>query len=141
MQRKIKYLLPLSLLLLFTYNSAYPFEVGRGAAEALNNLPEPRLIFPITETVVLTGKNDLEFKWGGEYAVTVDYYDFRLYKGYNTVEANLILKKQIPSDITTTKISADTFTDAEVYTWVLKQVSLGGQKSDASFDSFKVIKK
>ena len=141
MQRKIKYLLPLSLLLLLTSSSVYPFEIGKGIVGALNNLPEPRLIFPITETVVLTGKTDLEFKWGGEYAVTVDHYDFRLYKGYNTVEANLLLKEQISSQLNTIKINIDKFEDGQVYTWALKQVSLGGEKSDASFDSFKVIKK
>ncbi len=141
MQRKIKYFLALILFLLFTSSGAYPFEVGKGIVGPSNNLPEPKLIAPTTETVVLTGKTDLEFKWGGEYAVAVDHYDFRLYKGYNTVETNLILKEQISSQLNIIKIKIEKFEDGQVYTWTLKQVSLGGEKSDASFNSFKVIKK
>ncbi|MDD2751761.1 MAG: hypothetical protein PHN59_01345 [Candidatus Omnitrophica bacterium] len=140
MQRKIRFFLLFSLLL-FIPNGIQAFDIGRGLVDSLNNLPEPRLIYPVKETAVLSGGNNLEFKWGGEYAVTVDHYDFRLYKGYNTLADNLLLKEQLPRDTNTIAVGSDKFTDGQVYTWTLRQVSLSGVKSDPSSNSFKVIKK
>ncbi|MCX5715726.1 MAG: hypothetical protein NTV07_02480 [Candidatus Omnitrophica bacterium] len=69
-----------------------------------------------------------------------DYYDFRLYKGYNFLESALINKQQVPSDIYIVRLRADMFDDGQVYTWSLKQVYDNGNKSQRSFQSFKVKK-
>jgi len=129
------------VLLLCVSNSTIAFEIGRGAADPDNSLPPPRLIYPITETADITGKNSLQFQWRWGYAATVDHYDFRLYKGYNTTADNLMLKEQLPATTSQIAVGAEKFDDGQVYTWVLKQVSLSGVKSDTSSNSFKVIKK
>ena len=104
-------------------------------------LAPPRLIYPILDTVDLGGKDFLEFQWGNNDIVGIDHYDFRLYKAYNTYAANLILKQQLSADSGSIKVEAKTFEAGQVYTWVLKQITLGGNKSDPSSNSFKVIKK
>lgn len=111
---------------------------GRGS---FNYVPSPQLIFPLTDDIELMGKDFLEFKWILKNIVNLRYYDFRLYKGYNTYADNLILKEQIPSDSNSFQIKASTFEVGQVYTWVLKAVSLSGVKSDPSYSPFKIIKK
>lgn len=104
-------------------------------------LAPPRLIYPILDKVDLRGKDNLEFQWGNNDRADIDHFNFKLYKGYNTYQDNLILKKQVPSNAGTLKVEANTFEDNQVYTWVLIQVALGGNKSEPSFVSFRVIKK
>ncbi len=50
-------------------------------------------------------------------------------------------KQNIPSAESALKIKADLFEDGRVYTWSLIQVAFDGEKSDKSFNSFRVIKK
>lgn len=104
--------------------------------------PAPRLIYPISDKVNLSGKESLEFKWDvyGGYINTA-YFDFRLYKGYNTVAANLILKKRVDYNAYSIKVSSDLFEDNQVYTWTLRQILNSGEKSDPSYNSFLIIKK
>jgi hypothetical protein len=101
----------------------------------------PELLFPTSDVVDLRGKDYLEFKWLIRNPVSIDYSDFRIYKTYTTYEKNLILKERITSNVANSySVKADTFENGQVYTWVLKVVSFGGQKSDFVYNSFKVIK-
>ena len=102
---------------------------------------EPTLLYPIGEEVNLCGKDFLEFKWDARDFVRTRYYDFRLYKGYLAIAQNLIAKEHLLSFASSFKIKSDLFKDNQVYTWVLRRVSLEGEKSEASFNSFKVIKR
>lgn len=102
--------------------------------------PAPRLVYPISDEVVLSGKDFLEFKWLIRDFIDIDHYEFRLYKGYDMYASNLALKEQLPSDASSTKVKSEFFEENQVYTWSLRQVLNGGEKSDRSFQSFKVIK-
>ena len=112
------------------------FTYGNGP---YNSLPEPRLRCPIHETVVLTGKDSLEFKWWID-VVGLRKFILKIYKGYNMYVANLIHKEDLSPDISSVMIKSDLFEDGQVYTWSLIQISYAGFKSDRSFNSFKVIK-
>lgn len=105
--------------------------------------PEPVLISPTGEEVVLTGRTGLEFKWSPHEARRGfrEYYDFRLYRGYEMLERSLIIKKKVDPNTYQISIGSDNFNDGEVYTWSLRQVYDGMQKSRRSASSFKVIKK
>ena len=106
--------------------------------------PEPRLMYPITDEVDLTGKEELEFRWD-QFPGQIfkrNYYEFCLYKGYGQYEDDIILKKRVPPNVYSFTASADIFKDGEVYTWSLRQVyNTMAFKSDASYDSFTVVKK
>ena len=101
----------------------------------------PMLLSPVTENIVLTGKEFLEFKWWRVELVWTDHMIFKLYKGYNTTLPNLILKKEAGAFDYPIKIPASQFEENQVYTWVIQQVFTGGRKSDKSFSSFTIIKK
>jgi hypothetical protein len=100
----------------------------------------PELIHPIGDVVDLRGKDSLEFKWLLRDLIVTAYSDFRIYKTRTTYGKNLLLKERIPSNAVSLRVKADTFENNQVYTWVLKVVSRGGQKSDPVYNSFKVIK-
>jgi len=106
-------------------------------------VPEPRLIAPTTEEVVLTGRDTLEFKWSPHEgnATRRDYYDFRLYKGRNMYQSAMIFKKRIPHNEFSVSIKSDIFKDGQVYTWSLRQVYIVSFKSRRSYASFKITKK
>ena len=123
----------------FAFGEVQGMGTMRGSYDAV---PQPRLLSPVKETVDMTGKEELEFKWsphekGGGFR---EYYDFRLYKGYNMYENTLILKKQVAPDQYSIRLPASVFEEGAVYTWSLRQV-YDTAKSLKSFQSFKVIKK
>jgi hypothetical protein len=105
-----------------------------------NDVPEPRLQYPVTDKVILIGKEPLEFKWWNDH-MGIDHFMFKIYKGYNMYESGLIHKQILSSNEASVKIKSELFDDSQVYTWSLIQVSHSGQKSDKNFNSFKVIKK
>ena len=105
-----------------------------------NTPPAPRMLYPIYETAVITGNNPVEFRWFNDY-MGIDHFIFKIYKGYNMYESGLIDKQNISSGKASVKISADLFENGQVYTWSLIQVALSGEKSEKSFNSFKVIRK
>ncbi|MFA5115535.1 MAG: hypothetical protein WC469_05695 [Candidatus Omnitrophota bacterium] len=106
-----------------------------------DSMPGPKLLYPITEDIVLTGKDYLEFRWMRSNMAITDHVVFKLYKGYNTIQDNLIMKQDFPVDAYPIKLPASQFEEEKVYTWVLIEVFRSGKKSDKSFSSFKVIKK
>jgi len=105
-----------------------------------NSVPEPRLRYPIYDTVTLTGNEPLEFKWWNSYVGSRGFI-LKIYKGYNMYAADLIHNEELPVDAYSVKIKPELFENGRVYTWSLVQVSSAGYKSDRSFNSFKVIKK
>jgi hypothetical protein len=121
--------------LVFAYNSRSGYNIGY-----YNWLPAPTLIYPINDEVDLRSKDSLEFKWRNDF-MGIRSFIFKLYKGYNMYEAALIYKENVSADNSSLQIKADLFEDGQVYTWSLVQVALAGQKSDKSFNSFKVEKK
>lgn len=134
------YLAAIFLLLAFAV-SAFAGRFGSNFPGDITPPYAPQLLFPITEDIDLTGKNVLEFKWVPCSSIDIASYDFRLYEGYQTFEANLILKKIINSPLSSFKLDSSKFEIDQVYTWVLRSITIGGQKSDKSFSSFKIIKK
>jgi len=132
----------IAIAIIFILSLGSPvFARSRGLVEFFNAPPEPRLMYPTGETVILTGKDFLEFKWWISGFIDIDYYDFRLYKGYNMYASNLIFKQRLPANTFSIKIESSLFEDGQVYTWALRQIVYSGEKSDPSFDSFKIIKK
>ena len=107
---------------------------------AFDSLPEPRLRYPITETVVLTGQDPLEFKWWND-VVGIRGFILKIYKGYNMYGVNLIHKEDLSAQDSSVKVNSGLFEDGQVYTWSLLRVSFSGYKSEKSFQSFKVIRK
>jgi len=105
---------------------------------ASGSIAEPRLLYPIKDTVVLTG-DFLEFKWLND-PIWVRTYILKLYKGYNMYSQYLIHSEIVSSDIASLKVDTALFQDNAVYTWSLAAVSLNGAKSDKSYNSFKVEK-
>lgn len=104
-------------------------------------IPEPRLLYPVTEEISLTGKEYLEFKWETTDFTLTRGYDFRLYKSYGTTASNLIFKRVLSNDKDSLKVKSSLFKHNEVYTWTLRRVGLGGKKSDFSSSSFRVTKR
>ena len=117
----------------------WAFRVSAGSASFV---PEPRLIYPGSSKVVLKGKKTLDFKWSPHEGMRSlrKYYDFRLYKGYNMVEANLLFKKRVPPGEHTAEVSADLFENGKIYTWSLRQRYRNRGKSARSYQSFKIVK-
>jgi len=106
-----------------------------------NLIPQPRLLYPRIDKVDLTGKKELVFRWSPhEGSISKrKYYDFRLYRGYDTYEKNLIIKKQVPPTQYNWNLSTSYFENGKVYTWSLRQKYYTG-KSRRSWNSFTVTK-
>lgn len=120
---------------------AMPRMMGRGMTGS-EEVPEPVLLSPTTESVDITGKDSLEFKWSPHEGTRSfrRFYDFRLYEGSNLVESALIYKEQIPPEQYAKSLPSNTFENGKVYTWTLRQVYDEGRKSLRSHNAFKVTK-
>ena len=138
----------LSLLMLVCFSAeagrmsgSIGFGIGTGGFGTAS-VPEPTLLSPVGETVDLTGKETLTFKWspfeGRIYKR--QGYDFRLYKGYQTYAQNEIHKMRTGPNTYAIILEASLFEDGEVYTWTLRQAYFDN-KSDAAYNAFQVIKK
>lgn len=111
-------------------------DVGQG-----DLVPQPRLLYPRLYEVSMQPGTGLEFRWSPHEgsAVQRDYYDFRLYKGYQMLASTLLFKKRVsPRDFSIT-LGPEYFADGGIYTWSLRQVYTGSVKSRKSTQSFKVI--
>ncbi|MFA5337545.1 MAG: hypothetical protein WC330_04350 [Candidatus Omnitrophota bacterium] len=97
----------------------------------------PRLSYPIGPEVTITG-DYLEFKWW-HAGMGVRSYEFSLYKGGGP-SGDVIVQKTLPFDASSIQVEAKLFEDDQTYTWTLRQVSDDGQKSDKSFNTFRVNK-
>ena len=124
-------------LFLLAISTSFAFDFR----DRLDQPPAPRLLSPRTEEVVLTGKEAMEFRWQNEDFFRTRAFEFRLYKGYAMIEGNLIFKQRLEAAKSSLFIKAVLFEDGQVYTWSLRRISFGGEKSDPSFESFRIIKK
>jgi hypothetical protein len=97
----------------------------------------PRLAYPVNPEVTITG-GYLEFKWW-RAAGGIRSYDFTLYKGGGPF-GSIIVQKTLPFNASSIQVDAKLFDDNQVYTWTLRQVSDSGQRSDQSFNTFRVSK-
>ena len=103
-------------------------------------IPGPTLVTPGDDEDI-TGREIVEFRWSPEGdRSSFSYYDFKLYKGHETIEAGLILKKQVPSGETSTRVESSLFEDGQTYAWSVRQAG-GVKKGQTSFAVFKVIKR
>ncbi|MFA5093312.1 MAG: hypothetical protein WC543_05160 [Candidatus Omnitrophota bacterium] len=134
----------LLIIFLLVISSVLPIQAGPVSfsleAGGYNDVPQPRLRYPIYDSVILNKDQPLEFQWWNDVTQTSGFI-FKIYKGYNMYAANLIQKNELPADTASIKIDSSVFVDGQVYTWSLIRVSFSGYKSDKSFNSFKVIKK
>jgi len=119
------------------FAGAVTFSVVSGA---YNQVPEPRLMYPLSETAVVIGNAPLEFRWCDDFVGTSGFI-LKIYKGYNMYADNLIYQKKLLAEKSSFEVKADIFVDDQVYTWSLVRVSFAGYKSDRSFNSFKLFKK
>lgn len=105
-------------------------------------VPQPRLIRPLSEVVDLKHAKGLVFEWSSHElpARGREYYQFKIYKGYQMYAANLYVKKKLSRGTTKIRIGADNFENGKVYTWVVRQRDNLHQWSSYSFHSFKVVK-
>ncbi len=101
----------------------------------LNEMPAPRLLAP-DDIAEFNGKKELEFRWGNESGGNFDHYDFRLYRGTQTYEKNLILQKDVPPGQTSLVLDASNFKSGETYSWSLRY--MGARKSMSSYSIFKI---
>jgi len=125
------------ILFIAIHSTSFAFGFGR----ALEQPPSPDLVRPYGEKVDLTGKDSLEFKWEIDDLMGISYCEFRLYKGYNMYEGNLVYKEQVQAPNHVVNVKAGLFIDGQSYTWYVYEVNLAGIKSDKAFSSFEVIKK
>jgi uncharacterized protein (DUF2062 family) len=139
LRKKLGFLNWLIALILFSSLLTPLYAEGARLNRFNNAPPVPRLLYPINDKVVLSGKDFLEFKWINDFTPT-DHYVFKIYKGYNMYESGLVNKQNIGGGENSVKIKSDFFENGQVYTWSLILVDFGGEKSEKSFNSFKVIK-
>lgn len=114
------------------------FEIG--SRSILDTPAPPNLIYPRGEEAAVQNDGFLEFSWRDMYAADTDHYVFRLYKGYQTSEANLVCKQDIPEEESSFKVNASSLDNNQIYTWSIQRFNSSGRKSDQVWNSFRVIK-
>ncbi len=140
MKDKLKFCLVVFLYLFLVLLADHHLCYARGGRDFVS-MPGPTLLYPATENIDLKSGPFLEFRWERVNTVWADHYDFKLYKGYQTMQANLLVKKQLSTDDYPFKLDAANLEVNQVYTWSLTQVYSDGKKSDRAFASFTIIKK
>lgn len=115
--------------------------LGRYDIGQSDHVPPPRIISPSTDTVDLRGREYLEFVWSAHEgdAVLRDHYDFRLYKGYQTLGPALVYKVELPPRQWSLRLPASFFENGQVYTCAVRQYYTG-PRSRPGTQSFRVIK-
>jgi len=99
--------------------------------------PPPRLFEP-NEYADLRGKSELLFRWGSEGGSEISEYQFKLYKGTQTVEAGLIKAETVPAKQGRISLPADLFENGQTYTWQMR--GSGTSKTRPIYTNFKVEK-
>ena len=110
-------------------------------ANAYRNKPAPGPMLKTPgDNADLSGLKEIEFRWSPEGdRAGFEYYDFRLYKGSQTYESGLILKREVPAGQTSTFVDTATFENGQTYAWSVRQVG-GAKKGRSSFAVFKAHK-
>jgi hypothetical protein len=132
----------LFVLCLVAISSVSEGRIGAVEAPSMVYVPPPVLLQPRSAEIDLTGQEYLEFKWSPHEGTSGfrDFYDFRIYNGYKTVQETLFFKEKLPPDTYQYNIKADKFREGAVYTWTMRQVYTDGRKSAQSHVSFRIIK-
>ncbi len=123
-------------LILLLILLSIPVGVIAGGRKGLQ--PPPRQFEP-NESADLRGKSELLFRWGseGDRSVITEY-QFKLYKGTQTVEAGLIKAETIPASIDHLSLPAELFENGQTYAWQLR--GSGSGKTRPAYTIFKVEK-
>jgi hypothetical protein len=100
----------------------------------------PYLYYPCTENINLENKDSLEFRWKPTQSF-VQGYDFKLYKGYQMVDDNLIIHEKIKESVRSLSVPTELLSQGNVYSWSLVERDMRGLKSEDSFCSFEVERK
>lgn len=133
------------LLFLTVFSISYPVCYCSGFGETRGfgySMPGAKLLYPVTDNIDLHSQPFLEFRWERTDLISIDYYEFKLYKGYNTVGDSLLVKKELSTDDYPFRLDVSNLIEVnQAYTWSLVQVYNSGRKSDKTFSSFKIIKK
>ena len=125
----------LGVVLVMVFCAMSPLCAG---GRKMGDLPAPRLVTP-TDNADITGKDSLLFRWTTEGDRSgLSYYDFRVYKGHETIESGLILKEQVPAGKTDFSVSADKFENGQIYSWSVRQI--GSRKGRSNYSIFKISK-
>ncbi|MBP7056549.1 MAG: hypothetical protein KBB52_06835 [Candidatus Omnitrophica bacterium] len=116
--------------------------VGAGRYGYDDYAPQVRLISPVGVTVRVNSGEGILFKWSWMEGNRLErqYYDFRIYKGYDMLESTLIYKARIPPDTDRVMIESGIFGEDGIYTWCVRQRYYGLARSRRSYASFKVVK-
>lgn len=141
---RIKALILAALLLfvitpfIFAQEPRVSIQFGGG----ISDVPTPRLTRPVTDVVDLQGRKELLFEWSPHERPPSgrQYYQFKIYRGYQMYASNLFIEKQLSRGTTKITISADNFENGKIYTWAVRQRDNLNQWSDYGYQSFKVIK-
>ncbi len=99
--------------------------------------PPPVLVEP-SEKADLRGKSELLFRWRGERSSEISEYQFKLYKGTQTVEAGLIKAETIAAGTDHFSLPVDLFENGQTYTWQIR--GTGSGKTRPAYTNFKVEK-
>ena len=137
---KYKNIRALSLFLLLNA-VCFPLALYAARNALFDNIAAPTLLYPITEDIDLTGKDELEFRWIKTPGMFVYYTEFKLYKSANNFVSDLIYKKNIQPDNYPFKVPATYFEKGQTYSWTLRMVLTDGNRSDKAYSTFKVIRK
>lgn len=105
--------------------------------------PEPHILSPLSEKIDLTGKKTLVFSWdsSGGPSIRRDYFDFRIYKGYQRYESFIIFRKRLGPEVLSIEVDTELFEDGGSYAWSLAQSFSGQGVSSESYSLFVVTKK
>ncbi|MFA5147905.1 MAG: hypothetical protein WC491_02105 [Candidatus Omnitrophota bacterium] len=126
-----------NFLLLATF-AMMPF----GAHDSLlSDVPKPRIIAPC-DTVDITGKSTIEFKWYSYMRATAakgGYFDLRIFKGTDMYESNMIFKQQVDPQKSSIEVDAKLFEPGQAYSWQIRQVKYDLRKSDWAYETFKMV--
>jgi hypothetical protein len=127
-------------VVVFLLGSADSSAYTSGRYTSSGNIPQPRLIEPVKDKVDIHGLNQLVFRWSPHEGSISQrrFYDFRLYKGYQTLQANLLIQEKVSPHKNRFIVDTDIFELGQVYTWSLRQNYRVG-KSRRSTSSFTVI--
>jgi len=98
--------------------------------------PTPRLVSPSGIVQLSPQEDSLHFKWTREgQSGYRQHYDFRIYKGRQTVADTLHYKSQ--PRYAKIDVPVDKFEEGQIYTWSVRQVYRSG-KSRRNFETFEI---
>lgn len=113
-----------------------------GGRASGGSIPAPRLVYPSTDTIDLTGKETLRFEWSPFEGSRTSrkYYDLRIYRTYEMLESTLLYKERVDPGYFAVELDASMFETGQVYTWGVRQVYEVEGKSRRNIHSFMVIR-